>query len=144
MVQFFVTVLDINNLPLSNKTVKACKQGFDKSCYESTTNQSGTAEFNITAWNETIEVSVEGLTTGRNTVNVDFFGNVQPDHLTITTSFKPLDNVGKTLNSFADYLKGLGTIGVVVIAIVIAVILFIVVRKAVTGGTMPSLPSLPR
>ena len=140
MTSFKVLVVDVNGKPLEGKVVKACKQGFDKTCYRVTTDANGVSAFSITALQETVELSVEGLTTGTNTVNVDIWGNPSPDFVTIRTTFQPLSNLGTSLGQIGDYFKGLGTIATVIIAIVIAIILFLVIRKALSSGKV-SIPN---
>jgi len=145
MTEFKVLVTDVNSKPLSGKTVTATKQGFDKSAYHSITDINGIAEFSISAWNETVQIEAEGFSSGTTTINVDWLGKAVPDFVTIQTSFNPADQLGHTVKSLGDYFKGLGTLGIVVIALIVAVILFIVIRKLLSGETkLPSLPKLPK
>lgn len=144
MTNFKVKLLDINGDIVTGKTVKACKQGFDKSCYRVDTDASGVAEFNISAWNETIEVSVEGFTTGSTTFEVDIFGNAQPNFKTIRTTFQPLGNAGKSFAKAVDYFKGLGTLATVLIVIAIIILVIFYIRKkgvsTVVNGVAGKIP----
>lgn len=122
MASFKVKVIDINGEPVANKTVKACKQGFDKSCFTGDTAQDGIVDFSFPAWQEAVEVTVEGFTTGGKTIQIDILGNAQPNFITIPIAFKPLDNLGKGFAQFGDYLKGLGTIATILIVIALIVL----------------------
>lgn len=144
---FSVKVLDSHGEPVIGKTVSACKQGFDKSCYRVTTDANGTATFNITAWNETIQITAEGLTNGQTSVNVDFFGNAKPEFQTLHTTFNPAGSIGRTTGDIVSYVKGLGYVGIIIVALVIGLILYLMVKKSVSSGNLalPSgLPKIPK